>query len=245
MPKRLIQQRRGKGKSSRFRSPGHRFKGAVAIRKVDTIELNGVIKGIVKDIYHDPSKDAPMMIILYENDEIIQYPAPLGIKVGDSVESGKTAAVKMGSVLPLSNIPEGTRIYCLENKPGNGAKMVRSAGSFARVIAHEEKGVVVQMPSKKNLVLPGTCRAVIGKIAGGGRKEKPFVKAVNKRKARQARGKKHMTVTASTRNAVEHPHGGGGGRNKKNKSVSRHAPPGAKVGSIAPRRTGKKRGKTV
>jgi len=242
MPKRLIQQRRGKG-SLRFRSPGHRFKGATAIRKYDDIERNESIKGVVKDLYHDPGKDAPMMMVHYENDEVIIYPAPIGIKVGDNVESGINAQLMKGSILPLSKIPDGTLIYCIENKPGDGVKFVRSSGGFAKLIAHEERGIVIQMPSKRNIILTGNCRAVIGKIAGGGRKEKPFVKAVNKRMAKHARSKKHETVTASTMNAIDHPHGGGGARNKKNKSVRRTAPPGAKVGSIAPKRTGRKRGK--
>ncbi len=242
MTKRLIQQRRGKG-GTRFKSPGHRFKAATSIRSLDDKDMNGVVKGVVKDLYHDPGKDAPMMLVQYENNEIISYPAPLGIKVGDFVESGSKAKVSIGNVLPLSKIPEGTNIYCIENKPGSGAKLVRSSGSAAKVIAHDARGIIVQMPSKKNIVFKEGCRAVIGRISGGGRKEIPFVKAVNKRRARQARGKKHSKVTASTMNAVDHSHGGGGGRNKKNKSVSRHSPPGAKVGSIAPKRTGIKRGK--
>ncbi|MBN1923937.1 MAG: 50S ribosomal protein L2 [Nanoarchaeota archaeon] len=242
MPKRLPQQRRGKG-GSVFRSPGHRFKGATAIRKYDHVEKNGVLNGVVKDIYHDPGKDSPMLLVHYENNEIMSYPAPLGIKVGDKVQSGAKAEPNLGTIMPLSSIPEGTIIYCIENKPGSGAKFVRTSGATARVIAHDPKGVIVQMPSRRNIIFKPDCRAVIGRIAGGGRKEKPFVKAVNKRRARQARGKKHSKVTASTRNAIDHPHGGGGARNKKNKSVSRRAPPGAKVGSISPKRTGRKRGK--
>jgi large subunit ribosomal protein L2 len=82
MPKRLIQQRRGKG-GPRFRSPGHRFKGATGLRKMDNIEEKGVIKGVVKDIYNDPAKSAPMLLVEYDNGDILSYPAPFGIKVGD------------------------------------------------------------------------------------------------------------------------------------------------------------------
>jgi len=242
MPKRLIQQRRGKG-GPRFRSPGHRFKGATALRKMDDIEEKGVIKGIVKDIYNDPAKSAPMVLIEYSNGEILSYPAAHGIKVGDLVESGANASPTLGSILPLSKIPDGSLIFCLENRHGSGPKFVRTGGNSAKLVAHEEKGVIVEMPSKKSLVLAGTCRAVIGKIAGSGRKEKPYVKAWNKRRARNAKGKKHMVVKGTGMNAVNHPHGGGGTRNRKNYSVSRNAPPGAKVGSIAPRRTGLRKGK--
>jgi len=241
MPKRLIQQRRGKG-GPRFRSPGHRFKGATSLRKMDEIEEKGVILGIVKDIYNDPAKTAPMLLVEYENKEILSYPAPYGIKVGDLVESGFNAKAGMGNILPLSQIPDGSLIYCIENRHGSGPKFVRTGGNSAKLVAHEDRGVSIEMPSKKNLKLAGNCRAVIGKIAGSGRKEKPFVKAVNKKYSRNARGKKHSVVKGTGMNAVNHPHGGGGTRNRKNYSVSRNAPPGAKVGSIAPRRTGIKKG---
>ncbi|MDD2678763.1 MAG: 50S ribosomal protein L2 [Candidatus Nanoarchaeia archaeon] len=241
MPKRLIQQRRGKG-SLRFKSPGHRFKGATSLRKMDEIERKSVIKGIVKDIYNDPAKTAPMLLVEYENKEILCYPAPEGIMVGDNIESGLNASNKKGNILPLSKILDGSNIYCIENRHGSGPKFVRSGGNFAKVIAHEEKGVVVQMPSKKNMVLSGNCRAIIGRISGAGRTEKPFVKGGIKKKARNAKGKKHEVVKGTGMNAVNHPHGGGGTRNRKNYSVSRNAPPGAKVGSIAPKRTGIRRG---
>jgi len=241
MPKRLIQQRRGKG-GPRFRSPGFRFKGETELRKMDETEEKGVLKGIVKDIYQDPAKSAPMLLVEYENKEILAYPAPHGMKVGDKVESGFNASPLMGNILPLSKIPDGSLIYCIENRHGSGPKFVRTSGTSAKLVAHEEKGVSIEMPSKKNLILSGNCRAVIGKIAGAGRKEKPWVKALGKRYARTRRGRKHMTVKGTGMNAINHPHGGGGTRNRKNYSVSRNAPPGAKVGSIAPRRTGLRRG---
>jgi len=241
MPKRLIQQRRGKG-GPRFRSPGHRFKGPTSLRNFDDIERNSVIRGTVKDIFNDPAKSAPMLMVEFENKELLSYPAFEGARVGDFVESGLNAKNSQGNILPLSKIADGSNIYCLENRPGSGPKFVRTSGNSAKIIAHEEKGVIVQMPSKKNLVFSGSCRAAIGRIAGSGRKEKPFVKSANKKIARNARGKKHEIVKGTGMNAVNHPHGGGGTRNRKNYSVSRNAPPGAKVGSIAPRRTGRKRG---
>ncbi|MDD4354025.1 MAG: 50S ribosomal protein L2, partial [Candidatus Nanoarchaeia archaeon] len=222
MPKRLIQQRRGKG-GPRFRSPGHRFKGATSLRKMDDYEEKNVIIGIVKDIYNDPAKTAPMLLVEYSNKEILCYPAPQGMKVGDVVESGFNAKPNMGNILPLSQIPDGSLIYCIENRHGSGPKFVRTGGNSAKLVAHEDKGVSIEMPSKKNLILAGNCRAVIGKIAGSGRKEKPFVKAGNKKFSRNARGKKHEVVKGTGMNAVNHPHGGGGTRNRKNYSVGRNA----------------------
>jgi large subunit ribosomal protein L2 len=240
MTKRLIQQRRGKG-GSRFRSPKHRFKGASRLRPFDEKERKSVITGTVKSLYHDPGKTAPFITVIFENKELVSYQAPLGIKVGDIVQSGAGAKLGLGNTLPLKKIPEGTNIYCVERRPGSGAKFVRAAGNGARVVAHETRGVVVQLPSKRRIVLNENCRAIIGKIAGGGAKEKPLIKAGKNYYKKKARGKKHPRVVGAAMNAVDHPHGGGGRRNKKRKSVSRHAPPGAKVGSISPKRTGKKK----
>ena len=123
---------------------------------MDNIEEKGVVKGVVKDIYNDPAKSAPMLLVEYDNGDILSYPAPFGIKVGDAVESGFSANPGMGSILPLSKIPEGSLIYCVENRHGSGPKFVRTGGNSAKLIAHEEKGVVVEMPSKKTLILSGT-----------------------------------------------------------------------------------------
>ncbi len=240
MTKRLIQQRRGKG-GPVFRSLKHRFKGAADLRKFDEIERKGVVKGVVKDLYHDSGKTAPCITVVFENRDIVSYQAPLGIKVGDVVESGSKASMSKGSILPVKNIKEGTRVYCVEKNPGRGPKFARSAGNTARIIAHEDDGVVVQLPSKKRIKLNNNCRAIVGKVAGGGAKEKPFVRAGKKHFARKARGKKHPRVVGAAMNAVDHPHGGGQRRNKKRKSVSRHASPGSKTGSISPKKTGKKR----
>ena len=102
--------------------------------------------------------------------------------------------------------------------------------------------IVVELPSKKKKVLNPQCRASIGVVAGGGRKEKPFIKAGNKFKAMKARSKLYPKVCGQSMNAVDHPHGGTRS-SKKNYpyTVSRHTPPGAKVGKIASRRTGKKK----
>ena len=179
MTKRLIQQRRGKG-GSRFRSPKHRFKGATTLKKFDSSERNSAVRGTVKSLYHDPGKTAPFITVMFEDKELVNYQAPLGIRVGDMVQSGAGAEVKLGNTLPLKKIPEGTGIYCVERRPGSGAKFARVAGNSARVIAHEARGVVVQLPSKKRVVLNENCRAIIGKVAGGGAREKPLVKAGRK-----------------------------------------------------------------
>ena len=241
MPNRIIQRRRGKG-TLRFKSPGHRFISAVSTRKYDDIEKTGVITGVVKELYNDVGKNAPMMLILYDNKDVVTYPAPIGIIEGSIVESGANAKVAPGNVLPLSKIPDGTIIYCIEKFPGSGPLFIRTSGSSAKLLSHDAKGIIVELPSKHTKIFINDCRAIIGKIAGGGRKEKPFVKAANKRYAKEARNKKHPRVKGTCMNPGLHPHGGGQRRRSKNYTVSRNAPPGAKVGSIAPKRTGRRRG---
>ncbi|VVB76548.1 50S ribosomal protein L2 [Candidatus Tiddalikarchaeum anstoanum] len=235
----MIQRRRGKG-TSRFRSPGHRFIGAISIRQYDNIEKTGAAKGVVKELYIDVGKNAPMLKVIFNNKDTCLYPAPFGIVEGSTVESGINSAIKDGNILPLGKIPDGTNIYCIEQHPGTGPLFVRTSGSSAKILSHDVNGVTVQMPSKKTVVFQADCRAIVGKISGSGRKEKPFVKASAKRFAKFARNKFHARVKGTVMNAGVHPHGGGQRRRRKNYSVSHNAPPGAKVGSISPRRTGRR-----
>jgi len=165
-----------------------------------------------------------------------------GLKVGDTVSCGRGAEIKAGNIIPLSDIPEGTLVYNIENSPGDGGKFCRASGTFARVLSKFTDKVVVELPSKKQKAFQNNCRASIGIIAGGGRTEKPFLKAGNKYYAMRARNKLWPIVCGQSMNAVDHPHGGSRS-SKKNYpyTVSRNAPPGAKVGAIAAKRTGRKK----
>lgn len=149
---------------------------------------------------------------------------------------------KFGNTLPLAEIPEGTPIYDIENTPGDGGRFVRSSGTYASVVTHDANQAVVELPSGELKYLNPNCRASIGVVAGGGRKDKPFLKAGKRWHAYKAKGKKFMTVRGVAMNAVDHPHGGGNRQHPgRPTTVSRHAPPGRKVGSIAAKRTGLKR----
>lgn len=236
MGKRLKQQRRGKG--SIYKSPGHKSKGEVSHRYESEDEEN--VKGKVVDIIHDPARSAPVAIIKYEDGERRNVLASEKLKVGDEVELGISAEPEPGNVLPLGEIPEGIPIHNIELRPGDGGKLVRSSGTFAFVVIHNRDSTEIRLPSKEFKTLKPGCRAAIGKVAGGGRIKKPFGKAGKKLKAEKARGKKYPTVSGVSMNAVDHPFGGSA-KPGKPKTVSRHAPPGKKVGSISPRRTGKKK----
>ncbi len=241
MGKRIITQRRGKG-SPTYRAPSHRYKGKICYRKYDEREKNGVLYGKIKDIFHCPGHSSPLMKVMFENKEEIVLSAPENVKVGDLVASGANAEVSPGNILPLKSIPEGTAIYNIEKFPGDGGKFVRTAGTFAKIISKMGNEVSVLLPSKKIKVFNENCRATIGTIAGGGKKEKPLVKAGKKYHKMKARNKLYPRTSGVAMNAVDHPFGCGRGRHVgKPKTVSRFAPPGRKVGLIAPKRTGRRK----
>lgn len=238
MPKRLLSQRRGKGKSI-FLSKG---KYRVKYRSFDENERKGKVKGEIVDILHDNGRNTPVMLIKYENGEKVYLPAVYGMKVGDVVYSGKDAGIKPGNILPLSQIPDGTDVNNIEIAPGDGGKLIRSAGTSAKVIAHEGNNVIIKLPSKSFKVLNGNCRATIGIIGGAGIKEKPLLKAGAHYHLSRARGKYWPKVSGIKKNPVEHPFGGKRRRTGRiARSTSRNAPPGRKVGSIASKRTGRKK----
>ena len=236
MGKNLIQQRRGKG-SPTYRAPSFRYKGRATYIDYSKKE----IKGTVLDILHCEGHSAPLAKIMYDDKEEILIQAPEGIKVGDSISNGENAEIKTGNVLPLKNIPEGVAIYNIESSPGDGGKFARSSGAFARIITKMKDNIMVLLPSSKRKVFRPECRATIGVVAGSGRLEKPFLKAGTRYHRMEARNKLYPSVSGTSMNAVCHPFGGSSSHTKgRPTQSSRNAPPGRKVGSIAPRRTGRR-----
>jgi large subunit ribosomal protein L2 len=241
MGKRLIHQRRGRGTPA-HRVASHRFKDKIQYRAYDDLEKEGSLKGKVVEIIHDPARTAPIALVKFENGEKRHILAPETIQIDDDIECGISAPISFGNTLPLAEIPEGTPIYNIENTPGDGGRFVRSSGTYASLITHDATQAVVELPSGELKSFHPQCRASIGVVAGGGRKEKPFLKAGVRWHAYKAKGKKFMTVRGVAMNAVDHPHGGGNRQHPgRPTTISRHAPPGRKVGSIAAKRTGKRR----
>jgi len=241
MGKRLIIQRRGRGTPT-YKSAAHRFKGKIQYRQYDELEKEGSIHGIVMDIIHDPGRTAPIAEVKFENGEQKLILAPESIVINDEIVCGVSAPIKPGNSLPMAQIPEGTPLYNLEKHPGDGGKFVRSSGTHASLITHDVGKAIVELPSGELKAFNPQCRATIGVVAGGGRKEKPYLKAGNRHYACKSKGKKSVGVRGVAMNAVDHPHGGGNRQHPgRPTTVSRHAPAGRKVGSIAARRTGKKR----
>jgi large subunit ribosomal protein L2 len=236
MGKKLIQQRRGRTKG-RYSSPTHRFKGDVKYIK----EKNKKI-GIVEDIIHDSGRTVPLLSIRLENNEKIFTLAPEGIKIGDKIKySDNKEDIKIGNILPVGKIDEGSLVHNIEMSPGDGGKLVRTGGNNATIVTHHSGKTVIRLPSGQFKSIQSSCRATVGVLAGGGRKDKPFLKAGKKYHAFKARGKQYPIVRGVAMNPVAHPHGGGGHQHVgKPYTVKRGASPGRKVGSVAAKRTGRK-----
>lgn len=240
MGKRIISQRRGRGTTT-YTANSHRYVTAVKHRKYDEIEKTGAAKGKVIDIINCPGHSAPLAKINYENGEESYILAPNKIKVNDYIYSGIKASLNQGNTLPLEKIPDGTLVYNLELKPGDGGKLVRASGTFARVLTRIADKILVELPSKKQKSFSPLCRATIGIIAGSGRLDKPLLKAGKKHHMARAKGKLYPRTSGVAMNAVDHPFGSGRGRHVgKPKTAPRFAPPGRKVGLIKAKRTGKR-----
>ncbi|WP_436935285.1 50S ribosomal protein L2 [Halovenus marina] len=236
MGRRIRGQRRGRG-SPTFRAPSHQYKAELSHR---TVEDGDLISGTVVDIEHDPARSAPVAAIEFEDGDQRLVLAPEGITVGDEIQVGITASIEPGNTLPLAEIPEGVPVCNVEANQGDGGKFARASGVNATLLSHDRNVAVVQLPSGEMKRLDPQCRATIGVVAGGGRTEKPMVKAGNKYHKVKGRGTVWPRVRGVAMNAVDHPFGGGGRQHPgKPKSISRNAPPGRKVGDISSKRTGR------
>ena len=176
-------------------------------RLIDFKRNKDGIEGRVASIEYDPNRSANIALINYADGEKRYIIAPLNLKVGDKIESGVGADIKIGNALPLENIPVGTTVHNVELNPGAGAKMARSAGSSVQILGKEGKYVIIRLKSGETRKVLGTCRATIGEVGN------TDYELVNLGKAGR---KRHMgirpTVRGSVMNPNDHPHGGGEGR---------------------------------
>lgn len=164
---------------------------------------------------------------------------------GQFIYAGAKAALTVGNVLPVSQMPEGTIISNLEAKQGDRGTLARASGCSAIVIGHSEDGkkTRVRLPSGVRRTVQGTCRGMVGVIAGGQRTDKPLLKANNAYFKYHAKKLRWPRVRGVAMNPVDHPHGGGNQQHIGHPStVSRYAPRGQKAGLVAARRTGLIRG---
>ena len=236
MGKRILVQRKGRGAQA-FRAPVHKRKGRAKYPQIS----DKTIIGTVIDILHDPGRGAPLMKVKFK-DKTVLLIAPESIQIGQTIECGPDASLSIGNILPLYKIPEGYPIYNIESLPGDGGKYVRASGLYATIKTHAPDKSIVRLPSGQDRAFNPNVRAALGVVAGGGRPEKPFLKAGAKYHLSKTKAWKWPVVRGVAMNAVSHPHGGGSHQSPgQPSSVARNTPPGRKVGMIAPKRTGRKR----
>jgi large subunit ribosomal protein L8e len=249
---RVIRSQR-KGASVVYRAHVFHRKGAAKLRSLDFAERNGYIRGLVTEIIHDSGRGAPLARVAFRNPykygKVTEtFIAAEGMYTGQFIYTGKRAELSIGNVLPVGQMPEGTIICNVEEKHGDRGKLARASGDYATIISHavDEGKTRVRLPSGVKKTLQDSCRAMVGVVAGGGRVDKPILKAGNAYHKYKAKRKSWPVVRGVAMNPVDHPHGGGNHQHiGKPATVRRDAPPGQKVGLIAARRTGRLRGQNA
>lgn len=176
-------------------------------RNIDFRRHKDDISAVVERIEYDPNRSAHIALLLYKDGERKYIIAPKKLKQGDQVVSGENSPVENGNALPLSNIPVGSVVHCIEMKPGKGAQIARSAGTSAQVLAKEGNYATLRLKSGEVRKVLTSCRATIGEV---GHSEHNLRK-LGKAGAKRWRGVR-PTVRGVAMNPVDHPHGGGEGK---------------------------------
>ena len=176
-------------------------------RIIDFKRKKDDMKATVIGIEYDPNHTSNIALIKYEDETLSYILAPVGLKDGDTVVSGPNSDIRVGNCLPIENIPVGTMIHNIELNPGQGGKLVRTAGGEAQLMAKEGTYAHIRLPSGEMRLVLARCRATIGTIGNADHANIKIGKAGRTR---------HMgirpTVRGSVMNPVDHPHGGGEGR---------------------------------
>ena len=196
------------------------------------------IPATVERLEYDPNRSANIALLCYADGERRYMIAPKGLVVGQKVESGSEAAIKVGNTLPLRNIPVGTTIHCIEMLPGKGAQIARSAGASVQLLAREGSYAQLRLRSGEIRKVHVDCRATIGEVGN----EEHNLRSIGKAGATRWRGIR-PTVRGVAMNPIDHPHGGGEGRT----SAGRHpvSPWGVKTKGFKTRRNKRTQGMIV
>ncbi|MDR0733658.1 MAG: 50S ribosomal protein L2 [Dysgonamonadaceae bacterium] len=203
----------GKRKSGGRNNEGHRTMrqiGGGHKRKYRFIDFKRTKDGIpatVKTIEYDPNRSARIALLFYADGEKTYIIAPNGLEVNQTVMSGNEAPPEVGNALPLAKIPMGTVVHNIELRPGQGAKMVRSAGAFAQIVSREGNYVIIKMPSGETRKILAACKATIGSV---GNSDHALEKSGKAGRSRWF-GRRPRT-RGVVMNPVDHPMGGGEGR---------------------------------
>lgn len=189
--------------TTRFRGGGNKR----MYRIIDFRRLKDGVEGTIAGIEYDPNRTCHIALVHYADGEKSYILAPLGLKVGQKIYSGDKAEPRVGNCLPLTNIPGGLEVHNIEMTPGQGGKLVRTAGGVARLAAKEGKWAQVVLPSGETRMLDANCRATIGQL---GNLDHANVRVGKAGRKRHMGRRPHVRGTAQ--NPVSHPMGGGEGR---------------------------------
>lgn len=189
--------------TSRFRGGGHKRK----YRKIDFKRNKLGVESRVFSIEYDPNRTANIALLHYLDGEKRYILAPDGLKVGDRIQAGPQAEIRVGNALPLMSMPLGSVVHNVELRPGKGGQLVRSAGSSAQVMGREGLYVQIRLTSGEMRRILGTCMGTVGQVGNGDHSN------VSVGKAGRSRWKgKRPHVRGVVMNPVDHPHGGGEGK---------------------------------
>ncbi|WWO97063.1 MAG: 50S ribosomal protein L2 [Candidatus Dasytiphilus stammeri] len=177
-------------------------------RLIDFKRNKDNILGYVERIEYDPNRSANIALILYKDGERRYILAPKNLKKGDTIKSGNNVEIKIGNSIQLVNLPVGTLIHNIEMTPGKGGQIARSAGSYAQILAKEGNYVTIRLRSGEVRMLSARCRATLGEIGNS----EHMLRVLGKAGANRWRGIR-PTIRGTAMNPVDHPHGGGEGRN--------------------------------
>ncbi len=189
--------------TTRYRGGGHKRK----YRVIDFKRTKDGIPAVVKSIEYDPNRSARIALLYYVDGAKAYIIAPNGLEVGQTVVSGPDAAPEVGNALPMSNIPVGTVIHCIELRPGQGAFMARSAGTFAQLVSREGNYVIIKLPSGETRKVLATCKATVGVVGNSEHSLERSGKAGRSRWLGRRPRNRGVVM-----NPVDHPMGGGEGR---------------------------------
>ena len=187
----------------RYRGGGHKK----LMRIIDFKREKDGIPAVVKTIEYDPNRSARIALLFYADGEKRYIVAPNGLQVGSTIMSGENATPDLGNSLPLQNIPVGTVIHNIELRPGQGAKMVRSAGNFAQLTSREGRYCVIKLPSGEIRKILSVCRATIGSVSNSDHALESSGKAGRSRWLGRRPHNRGVVM-----NPHDHPMGGGEGR---------------------------------
>lgn len=166
------------------------------------------IEAVIERLEYDPNRSANIALVLYRDGERRYILAPKGLKVGDKIQSGLGAGIKSGNSMPMSIIPVGSTVHNVEINPGKGGQIARSAGAYVQIVARDKSYVTLRMRSGEIRKIHSDCRATLGEIGNA----EHMLRVLGKAGANRWRGIR-PTVRGTAMNPVDHPHGGGEGRN--------------------------------